>query len=45
MDIFSCNQIHEIHSMAQIDEEKVCHLVAEGVIIRWQHLILFYFNF
>ena len=44
MDIFSYNQICEIHKMAEIEEKEVSHLVAEGVIIRSQHLILF-FNF
>ena len=41
MDIFSCKQIYEIHNMAEIEKEEVCYLVAEGVIIRLQHLILF----
>ena len=29
--------------MAEIEKEKVCHLMVEGVIIRWQHFILFIF--
>ena len=31
--------------MTEIEEKEVYHPVAEGVIIKWQHLILFYFNF
>ena len=34
-----------MHKMAKIEEDKVCHLRAEEVTIRWQHLSLFYFNF
>ena len=44
MNIFSYNQNCERHKMAEIEDE-VCHLVAEAAIIRWQHLILFYFIF
>ena len=45
MDIFSCNQIYEINNMTEIEEKDMCHLVAEGDIIRWQDLILFYFMY
>ena len=41
MDIFSCNQICDVHNIAEIEENEVYHLVAEGVIISWQQLILF----
>ena len=45
MDIFSCYQICETHNIAKIEEDELCHLMAEGVIIRLQHLILFGFKF
>ena len=31
--------------MAEAEKEEVYHLMAEKVIIRWQHFIVFYFNF
>ena len=45
MDIFSCNKNFKMHNMSEIEKDEVYHLVPEGVILRWQHLILFLFWF